>query len=78
MKNPLPFSCTLWFQENVLLVKIKEQGFFKKKLGSRIRKNSSRIRIPDPGGKKHRIPYPDPQHLNVYVHHKCNFFSFFC
>jgi hypothetical protein len=48
--------------------KIKEQGFLRKSHPkhtpwiqdprSGIRKNSSRIRIPDPGGKKHRLPDP--------------------
>jgi hypothetical protein len=46
--------------------KIKEQGFLRKShqitypLDPRSGRNSSQIRIPDPGGKK--APDPDPQH----------------
>jgi hypothetical protein len=64
MKNKnRPFSCSLWFQEQVLLLKtIKEQGFLRKSRqntypmdpGSEIRKKF--IPDPDQGGKK--APYP--------------------
>jgi hypothetical protein len=72
MKNKPNFflACLLacFFQEQVLLEKIKEQGFLRKSPqktypldpGSGKIHPGSGSRIP--GGKKHRKPDPDPQH----------------